>query len=176
MSLFKGGTLTLMYVPSFNCIGDDMDSWSMMEKLSSWTYLGIKEVMYIRVNDPPLNKNLGKLPGCYTFGMRFCKTCMISIYSDTPLSHLLHVLLGSPPLQGCTHISLVSMHLPGVPSLSYSPTSILVPNFPAISLVPNVSKFSIFSQTWRNIVNADIIKACLFFKYCILFAYYIGES
>ena len=112
-----------------NTIGHSiqLNSFCIVDRESQYITRIIKEAMFIRVNDPLLNRNLGKyqLP---IFGRRCCGTCWLSIYSDTPFHISFCVPLGTPSARGHMPITLVTVVLLGVPSCPF-PTSILVPNF-----------------------------------------------
>ena len=53
---------------------------------------------------------------CHTSGVRYCKICQLSMYSDTHIFHPLHNSTWAiPSISGHAHINLVSMVLPGMP-------------------------------------------------------------
>ena len=73
-----------------------------MDRKSQGITRAIKEVMFIRVNNLTLNRNLST--SCHIFWMGCCRTFHLSIYSDTPPFLHPHQSHKGHPLQGAhTH-------------------------------------------------------------------------
>ena len=151
-----------------------LDSFSIVDRESQGITRTIKEAMYIRVNDPPINMNLDKHQLPHIWGEVLQGMLSLHLQWYPPFTSL-HILLGPPPSWGHTHISLVSWSYLECLSFLFSHIHIGA-KFPTIILASKVGKYNIFPKTWRSIVSVDIVKACLFFKYCILFCYYIGDD
>ena len=124
--------------------------------------------MFITVNDPILNRNLGKyqLPHIWDEVLQdmlalhlWCYHFHFSCPTWAP----------SPLIRGHTHHPWWVYSSQGC--LSPSPYRYQTSHH---ILVPKIGKYYIFPQTWRNIVGSDITKACLFSSICILFCYNIG--
>ena len=134
------------------------NNFSIVDNESQGVTRTLKEAMFIRDNNPSLNRNLGKyqLPNIWYEVLQ--DTLSLSTVM-APLPLVPHVALPHN-IWGHVYILLVSMVLLGVPS---SPHFLIVPFFPTIFWHQNVGigKYNIFPQTWRSVVGDEIAKACL---------------
>ena len=60
MFLFRDGLLTLIYRASLMGLGVSLENFSIVGREEQNVMRAIKEALYIRVNNPSLNRNIGK--------------------------------------------------------------------------------------------------------------------
>ena len=106
-----------------------LDSFSIVDRESQVNTRTIKEVMFIRGNGPPFNRNLGKyhLPHIWDEVLQDMPALCLQWYPPFPHHH--HSPTWAMPTRGYMHITLVSMVLWGVPPTSHIHIGT---NFPAI--------------------------------------------
>ena len=84
-----------------------LDNFSIMGREEQNLMRTIKEALYIRVNNPSLNRNIGKNTICLTYGMRFCLTTP-ELKINRPCGHsICHMAITSastPTLQWLFHL------------------------------------------------------------------------
>ena len=119
----------------FSTIATPWDMWSALNILLLFTgsYKNIKEAMYIHVNDPSLNRNLGKyqLPHIWT---RFCKIHQLSNSNNPALTSSLHGLIHPSTIIVRGTYNFIDKFPCGVPFIpctsSHTPITQNIPNSP----------------------------------------------
>ena len=179
-----------------------LDNFSLVGKEPQGITRTIKEAMYIRVNDPPLNRNLGKYQLSHMWDgvlqdmpAQFTVTPYTSCTTNPlwanpqiinkgeckilPWGKYVHPRDASPsPLHPTVGTKFFLVVCPSQGCLS-SPSLlrlsyILAPHFSQQNFWCQIGKYNIFSQTWRSTVSVDITKDCL--DTCLIFCFAIWIS